>query len=85
MNDNTDSARYCQRDFLKQLKIIEIKTIVIDIKYLTAELNSRLDLASERGSELKDRLEEITQSAENGVDGLEKVKSRFRGWFSYRG
>lgn len=84
MKDNTGSARYCKRDFFKATKFIEIETIVIEIKYLISDLNSRLDIASERGSELKDRLEEIIRSAEKWCGWIE-VKSRFRGWFRYRG
>ena len=66
MRDHNESRRCYkkrEKDFLSQLKFIEIKNLPIEMKNAISELNSRLDIASERGCELKDRLEEISHRA----------------------
>lgn len=55
------------------------------MKYLILELNRILDIASERGSELRDRSEELARVQKNGVeDGLGEAKNRFWGCSDYR-
>lgn len=55
-----------------------MKHIVIEMKYLISELNRRLDIALEKGSELRDGSEELARVQKNGVeDRLGEAKNRF--------